>query len=763
MNLEKARIESIGDVIKNGSKDAKQLNLNITFYQRPYRWKQERIVDLFSDYIENRQLAIRDKGDKEKAKQYFLGAVVLVEIKDEQNYCEYEVIDGQQRLTTIFLMNYLKFCLLRCQIEELIQFNPSNVKQELEMMISCYESFVGKKNAAKIKKMQEKIYQIIDGHGAAAWDIKDIDKILKQYRKAVGLPEKKNLSDLVSYYQACVLANEKFLEKESFCLSYSYGEYTESLREALSKLCIAYSPTQNPDWSNISYDDEEEWPYVNRAIDILNEVEDFQNKYAKKTKSEEIIQSYIEFLNELINKLNVCEIITTKADDAYKLFETLNDRSEGVSDLELMKDYFYRYYVKTSGESKRQINSTLVKLDKMWSNSLSSLEKDFRIWVAYCSTVFITGKKDIKKTDALTDVINAYLQEATEKGAYKDTDICTDFEVFEKVSRIIMKISNGELKNIAFNVENETNASIVKCALAMLLQLEYKAIAAGVGCDILYNYEKAKSGVSLDAYLDEIFDDTTCIRKYNTLWEEVCVVWKTSVLSEDYTTPKDYSDALIINRNKNTLATGTTATACVAITPVKQAELQKEFEEWASTWTYRKNVHEKQKIKLLFFHLMLKYTYNKTAVPATEDELIYMTTRPSSFSASVLKQDLDHIEGESTKAGREKEFYKYDDKTRLNEINSIANMMILDRRSNAKKQNPPMGEGISFYKTNCNPHWLIDEMEYLYSTYQEKNAVGNTVPQKDFFDKRAERLLEYFYKMVQFTDSTHPKVKVNKL
>lgn len=223
------------------------------------------------------------------------------------------------------------------------------------------------------------------------------------------------------------------------------------------------------------------------------------------------------------------------------------------------------------------------------------------------------------------------------------------------------------------------------------------------------------------------------------------------------------SPHLIINRNKNTLAIGTTATACVAITALKQAELQKEFEEWASTWTYRKNIQEKQKIKLLFFRLMLKYAYNKTTAPATEDELIYMAARPSSFSASVLKQDLDHIEGESIKVGREKEFYMYDDKTRLNEINSIANMMILDRSNNAKKQNPPMGEGILFYKSNCNPHWLIDEMEYLYTIYQEKNAVGNTVPKKEFFDKRAERLLEYFCKMVQFTDSTHPKVKVSKL
>ncbi|WP_044937815.1 DUF262 domain-containing protein [Pseudobutyrivibrio sp. LB2011] len=762
MNLEKSKIESIGDIIKNGSKDTKQLVLDITFYQRPYRWKTEMIDKLFSDYIENRAHAASDKDDKEKAKQYFLGAVVLVEKKDDQKQAEFEVVDGQQRLTTIYLMNYLKFCLLRCRIDEMIQFNPSNIKQEMEMMISCYNSFVGKKNASKMNTMKVKLYQIIDAHGAAAWDKKEIEKITKTYRKAVGLPAKKDLSDIETYYNECVVTNEKFLEKEKFCLDYSYEEYTESLREALKSIVIIYSNTMSPDWQLIPYDDEEEWPFANRAIDILAGLSDYQQKYEPSTNPEDVIRVYINLLDELINKLNVCEIITTKADDAYKLFETLNDRSEGVSDLELMKDYFYKYYVKKSGEGKRNINCKLKDLDKVWVESLNKYEKEERFWIAYCSTVYITGKTDIKKNDSLTKAIDAYLSDYCSNSKYSASDIESDFNVFKLVAETIHYVSGGSFKNIAFKTENAPKDSIVKRTLALLLQLDYKAIGAAIVCDILFNYEVNCHTLKYSDYLDEIFDEDICIKKHNTLWEEANVVWKTTILAEDYTFPKTFTDAIIQNRKKKNVGTVSTTAACVAITPTQQAELKKCFEEWASTWTYRKNVKEKQKIKLLFFHLMLKYSYVSSKTK-TDAELTYNKTTAVTFPPAVLSQDLDHIEGETKHTGREKEFYKYDDKTRLNEINSIANMMILDRTNNVKKQNPPMVEGIDYYKKNCTPHWLINEIEKLFDANKTTNVHGFTVPKNDFFDKRTSRLLEYFYKIVSMSDSTHSNVPVSKL
>ena len=66
-------------------------------YQRAYAWDMEKCDILWSDFIsfeENR------KNDEEK--QYFLGTIVTC--KNKSNKKEIEVIDGQQRITSLFLL-----------------------------------------------------------------------------------------------------------------------------------------------------------------------------------------------------------------------------------------------------------------------------------------------------------------------------------------------------------------------------------------------------------------------------------------------------------------------------------------------------------------------------------------------------------------------------------------------------------------------------------------------------------------------------------
>ena len=64
-------------------------------YQRPYVWQKDNIEEL----IEDLYYAFENKEDNE----YFLGSLVLKNTNNE-NFNEYEVLDGQQRLTTFFMM-----------------------------------------------------------------------------------------------------------------------------------------------------------------------------------------------------------------------------------------------------------------------------------------------------------------------------------------------------------------------------------------------------------------------------------------------------------------------------------------------------------------------------------------------------------------------------------------------------------------------------------------------------------------------------------
>ena len=64
-------------------------------YQRPYVWQEDNIQELIDDLY----YAFENKGSSE----YFLGALVLKRTK-EKEFREYEILDGQQRLTTLTMM-----------------------------------------------------------------------------------------------------------------------------------------------------------------------------------------------------------------------------------------------------------------------------------------------------------------------------------------------------------------------------------------------------------------------------------------------------------------------------------------------------------------------------------------------------------------------------------------------------------------------------------------------------------------------------------
>ncbi|UAL47983.1 DUF262 domain-containing HNH endonuclease family protein [Sutcliffiella horikoshii] len=91
-------------VTEQGSIEAKKSNVATIFerfwfiipeYQRSYVWETDNINDLLDDLW----YAFENKRDSE----YFLGSLVLRDLNNT-SYKEFEVLDGQQRLTTLFML-----------------------------------------------------------------------------------------------------------------------------------------------------------------------------------------------------------------------------------------------------------------------------------------------------------------------------------------------------------------------------------------------------------------------------------------------------------------------------------------------------------------------------------------------------------------------------------------------------------------------------------------------------------------------------------
>ena len=78
-----------GEYLFNGATDGGQNIFEIPEYQRPYVWKKDNWEALFSDLTDN------DAG-------YFIGAIICADKPSRtMSYNRYDVVDGQQRLTTL--------------------------------------------------------------------------------------------------------------------------------------------------------------------------------------------------------------------------------------------------------------------------------------------------------------------------------------------------------------------------------------------------------------------------------------------------------------------------------------------------------------------------------------------------------------------------------------------------------------------------------------------------------------------------------------
>lgn len=93
MEPENLKIVSLEDLLK--------LNLSIPNYQRPYRWTTESATILFNDIY---------FAYKNNIPEYRIGSIVL-----HKNDNDYEIVDGQQRVTTLTILVYCFYKILKSE------------------------------------------------------------------------------------------------------------------------------------------------------------------------------------------------------------------------------------------------------------------------------------------------------------------------------------------------------------------------------------------------------------------------------------------------------------------------------------------------------------------------------------------------------------------------------------------------------------------------------------------------------------------------
>lgn len=108
-------------------------------YQRPYSWSDDEIITLFEDLWE---FSI-ERTHSDGAKNYFLGCIVSYEENGER-----QIIDGQQRITSLFLLLRAVFSMLEKEDNKTDEVN--NFIQKIKPALWKENEMTGKEDRSKI-------------------------------------------------------------------------------------------------------------------------------------------------------------------------------------------------------------------------------------------------------------------------------------------------------------------------------------------------------------------------------------------------------------------------------------------------------------------------------------------------------------------------------------------------------------------------------------------------------------------------------------
>lgn len=175
-------------------------------YQRPYSWSDDEIITLFEDLWE---FSI-ERTQTDGAKNYFLGCVVSYEENGER-----QIIDGQQRITSLFLLLRAVFAMLE---------NDDNQTDEVKNFISKIKPALWKENEMTGKEDRSNILlrsEVVTDSGneilrkileTGVADAKAKDNYSKNYNKFLELYREKALtSSLQLYHFILALLNYSIL------------------------------------------------------------------------------------------------------------------------------------------------------------------------------------------------------------------------------------------------------------------------------------------------------------------------------------------------------------------------------------------------------------------------------------------------------------------------------------------------------------------------------------------------------------------------
>lgn len=766
MDLKGAVLRSFYEVgtLVTQATPAEYFSLKVPHYQRPYKWDAERVSQLIKDWKENRDLSANQSHD------YFAGAVVTVAGEDSK---EHSLIDGQQRVTTLFLTNYINFILIRHLIFLDIRRKRCGKLESLSKKLNDSAKFLFRDESLKkefentsefIKKYSDdeemdELHQLIES--GASNGSNPLDEFRDKLWLNSGQIGKTGVVDKVQQQKSSVQHLSSKILENSLNLHYDRASYNVSLAKVLAHFYVDTS-------SGISFetlDDEllsESEKVYSTALKTIIKTFISEFEPLEGTEDTKYIFNIHEMISEFLSQVKLCVIQTGAVDDAYTLFEVMNDRALALDDLDLIKNQFFKHFVQRNSDNLDDdaIDTEIQLLDKQWGddifNALNTRDNDKKL-VSYFGTVFLTGKTKITNTknDKYRESIKEYLEK---NNHYGTSDIQRDFNVFQVCFEIIKKLSlpYNKRENRSLAVEHGLYTTDFTKTMYFLNALKQDGVTSGLMNFVLktiavfskdFDINFSKKFISLlvtkqsmlEQEIDQIFSNTAFINKKNelkqaveTIQKQSRLIWITSMMSSNADVPRELSISIIKKYSLNPELKNQIVPIGL-IRPNDTASLVSSFNDWLKNWSYVKD--SKFKVKTLFARL-LKYNLTNDAVSLTTMQTTIADTAIEALELDHLVPQKQGVNSLFTMSEQEQELY----------IHSISNMMPLPKTQNVRKSNGNLEDTLDFYEqAGLERHFLIVDIRKLV----EEVKTGK-ISISEFFETRKKDLIEYFNQIVKW-------------
>lgn len=407
------------------------IKYKIPLYQRKYSWSNENIRELLEDIYQE------DKG-------YYIGNL-LVRNSDSNDKKTFEVIDGQQRLTTLMLAmiairDFFKEQDRNNNVLSVLQ--NMKVKKEVnpEEMLDLLKEYA--KNSTKKEEILELLGEPVDENGKPPKNFfgkriaTKMNGLNNQVRSFYGIGNEVDLTEWDGLNRN---------EKDNIKIKDDIDRQLKTEDKSKSRLELLEDDKGQYDYFvGIGNDNDRRRLIAKRFKAIKEELSNLCNNEIKQ---------YKDFYDKL-SSLTILQIRMTDLSDTFNVFSSLNGKGTPLTLLDLLKSDYMRIFSKNEEENKSEENQNKIQKNAIdeWNNllknfqSISDRQVNSKAVTQFLQNNYDTFISEKKSSITKREVLKRYKEKFSNSGNDYLKELSKTAEIFSIIAPNIHKTCSDDFK-----------------------------------------------------------------------------------------------------------------------------------------------------------------------------------------------------------------------------------------------------------------------------------------------------------------------------